>query len=392
MRASKRKVCIVTGTRADYGLFLGLLREVQQSSRLELQVIATGAHLEKRFGMTCRQIESDGFPISACVPMGLTTDTDIGITLSAGKALGGIGKAIARLSPDIVVLLGDRFETLSAAAAATLMRTPIAHIHGGEVTEGAYDEVIRHSVTKLAQLPFVTHAEHARRGIQMGGFPSRVFNVGAPGLDNIRMLPLMNKVELEKNIDFRLGPDVVLVTFHPVTMQKGAAGGQIRIVLNALEKAGVRCVFTMPNADPENGVIRREILQFSKRKGDAVRVLETLGSLRYLSLMKYAGAMVGNSSSGLIEAPSFRLPVVNIGDRQKGRLRAANVIDVANDTGMISQAIGRALSSEFRSSIRTLKNPYGDGRASMRIRKVLETVSLEGLCMKPFFDIRAGAA
>ncbi|MBF0594717.1 MAG: UDP-N-acetylglucosamine 2-epimerase (hydrolyzing) [Candidatus Omnitrophica bacterium] len=385
----KRKICVVTGSRAEYGLLAGLMKEISADSALELQVVVSGMHLEARFGMTVNQIISDGFKIAARVPMRLTADTDPVITAAAGRGVAGFARAFDRLSPDIVVVLGDRFETLAAATATTLMRLPLAHIHGGEVTEGAYDDIIRHAVSKMAHLHFATHAEHARRIVQMGESPERVFNVGAPGLDNIRQLPLLTREALEKELSFKIGDHTALVTFHPVTMQKGAAGRQVQILLAALEKAGLRYLFTMPNADPENQIIRLKIRSFVKSRSDA-KAVESLGSLRYLSLMKYAAVMVGNSSSGIIEAPSFQLPVVNIGDRQKGRLRAANVIDVPDDAKKILQAILQAASSRFRKSLSTLKNPYGDGHTAPRIRDILKTVSIEGLTMKPFVTLHRG--
>lgn len=383
----RRSICVVTGSRAEYGLLYGLMRQINNDSGLILKVVVTGMHLERRFGLTYRQILKDGFCIDAKVHMGLVADTDVIITSSAGRALKELGRVFARLRPDIVVLLGDRFEILAAAVAATLMRLPIAHIHGGEITEGAYDDIIRHSITKMAQLHFVTHADHARRVIQMGESPRRVFTVGALGLDNIKNLHLLPLEELERNLGFRLGGDVALITFHPVTLQKGAAERQVKHLLSALEKSGLRCIFTMPNADPENEVIRREILKFVARKGGLAKAVNSLGSLHYLSLMRYVALMVGNSSSGLIEAPSFRLPVVNIGDRQKGRLRAANVIDVPDDADKIVRAIRHALSTDFRGHLKNLKNPYGDDNTALRIKKVLKRVSLRGILIKPFQDI-----
>ncbi len=382
----RRRICVVTGSRAEYGLLTGLIKEIAADPRLELQMLVTGMHLEKKFGLTYHQILKDGFKITAKVPMGLKGDTDSMITAAAGRAVIGFSKILGRLRPDIVVVLGDRFETLSIALATTLMRIPLAHIHGGEVTEGAYDDIIRHAVTKMAHLHFVTHEKNAERIIQMGEESSRIFNVGAPGLDNIHRLSLLSQRELEKRIDFKLDEQTALVTFHPVTMQKGSAKKQVQELLLALKKLGIRCLFTMPNADPENSVIRREIKVFVKTFKDRSKAVESLGSLRYLSLMQYVALMVGNSSSGIIEAPSFKLPVVNIGDRQKGRLRAANVIDVPNHSDAIIRGIKKAYSLKFRQRLKNLKNPYGEGIASERIKEKLKSISLEGLYMKPFID------
>ncbi|NTV28849.1 MAG: UDP-N-acetylglucosamine 2-epimerase (hydrolyzing) [Candidatus Omnitrophica bacterium] len=381
-----RKICVVTGSRAEYGLLWRLMAAIKSDRALALQVVVTGTHLEKRFGSTYRQILADGFKISAKVPMGLDADTDLAVTCSAGEAVAGLGREFARLRPDIIVLLGDRFEILAAAVAATLMRLPVAHIHGGEVTEGAYDDTMRHAVTKMAHLHFVTHPEHARRVVQMGEDPRRVFVVGAPGLDNIRELSLLDKKALEKELKFALGPDTAMVTFHPVTLQKGEAGRHIRCVLDALGRSGLRCIFTMPNADPENTIIRRAILDFVRKKGADAKAVASLGSLRYLSLMQHVAVMVGNSSSGLIEAPSFMLPVVNIGDRQKGRLRAQNVLDAADNADAILAAIHKAVSPRFVASLRGLSNPYGDGRAAPRIKNVLKKTALKSLLLKQFRD------
>ncbi len=384
---TRRKICVVTGSRAEYGLLSGLMKEIAEDPALELQVVVTGAHLEPRFGMTVRQIVKDGFKIAARVPMGLKADMDVAVAAAAGQAVRGLGTAFSRLSPDIAVVLGDRFEILAAAMAATLMRCPLAHIHGGEVTQGAYDDAIRHAVTKMAHLHFASHPAHARRIIQMGEPPQRVLNVGAMGVDNIRCLPLLSREALEKELSWRIGDDSAMVTFHPVTLYKGQARAQVSAMLAALQRSGLRCLFTMPNADPENHVIRREILSFVKRHSARAVVFESLGTLRYLSLMKYVAVMVGNSSSGIIEAPSFSLPVVNIGDRQKGRLRASNVIDCRDTETAVLRAIRQALSVRFQGKMQGMKNPYGDGLAASRIKRILKHVPLKGLIVKSFNDM-----
>ncbi|MFH1428301.1 MAG: UDP-N-acetylglucosamine 2-epimerase [Candidatus Margulisiibacteriota bacterium] len=383
----RRKICIVTGSRADYGLLRPLIKEVSDDDHLSLQIIAAGMHLMSRHGFTYKQIIQDGFKIDAKVDVGLKTDTDIETAMAAGRGVTGFAGAFQRLKPDIVVVLGDRYEIMAAATAAMLMGIPIAHIHGGEVTVGAFDDAIRHAITKMAYLHFVSHKDYARRVIQMGEDPKRVFNYGAPGLDSIKALKLLSKDELEKYLDFKLDKNTALVTYHPVTMEKGSTKEQINNLLLALDKSDLRIVFTMPNADPENDIIFKKIETFVQKNPDKSRCYTSLGQLRYLSLMQYAGVMIGNSSSGIIEAPSFQLPVVNIGSRQKGRIRAENVIDTPADPSAIARAIKKALSPVFQKNIKTLKNPFGNGTASVRIKDELKGIDLSNL-QKGFYDLK----
>lgn len=386
MRNVRKKICVVTGCRAEYGILYWLLREIKKDPGLQLQVIATGMHLEKKFGFTYKKILNDGFKIDARVDMELKDDTEEGVTRSAGLGIIGFSRAYRRLKPDVVVLSGDKFEILAAASAALLSRIPIAHIHGGEITEGAYDDPIRHAVTKMATIHFVAHRDYARRIIQMGEDRKFVFNYGAPGLDNIKRSKLLDKEKLENELGVKLGRDTALATFHPVTMEKGKASGYIRNLVKALDDTHLKVIFTMPNADPENKVIFREIERYVKKNPKKARAFKSLGQEMYLSLMKYTSLMVGNSSSGIVESPSFRLPVVNIGIRQKGRLRAKNVIDSKEDYKSIRNAIDRALSRAFVSSLNKLKNPFGNGTASKRIKDRLKVVNLHNH-IKKFKDI-----
>lgn len=384
MRSNKRiKVCVITGSRAEYGLLYWLMREIADDPKMTLQLVVTGAHLIKRFGSTYREILEDGFKITARVKMDLRSDRDEAIAGSVGVGVKRFGKVFNKLKPDVVVILGDRFEMLAAASAALICRVPIAHLHGGEVTEGAFDDAIRHAITKMASLHFVAHKDYARRVIQMGEHPDRVFVVGALGLDNIRKLKLLNRKELGRALGFDIGKDVALVTFHPETRAKGAAGKQVANLISALDRSKLRVVFTMSNADPENRVIIEKISAFVKKNGDRAKLFRSLGQKKYLSLLREAGLMVGNSSSGILEAPSFALPVVNIGRRQEGRIKAKNIIDSSSDAKAIGKAIRTAGSAGFRRSLKGLTSPFGDGRASRKVKKVLAGFDLAGT--KPGF-------
>jgi UDP-hydrolysing UDP-N-acetyl-D-glucosamine 2-epimerase len=386
MKKTRRKICVVTGSRAEYGLLRGLMREIADDKDLILQVIATGAHLLFRFGSTYKQILNDGFKIDAKVNMRLDSDQDKDIASATGEATQGFARAFKKLKPEIVVLLGDRFEILAAATSATLLRIPIAHIHGGEVTEGAYDDAIRHAITKMAFIHFAAHEDYAQRIIQMGEDPGRVFNCGAPGLDSIRNLKLLSRKQLEKDLNFKPEKEVALVTFHPVTMEKGSAARQTKNLLQALDESGLRMIFTMPNADAENSAIFKQIASYVKKHSGKAKLVKSLGQLKYLSLLKHVGLMIGNSSSGIIEAPSFKLPVVNVGSRQRGRIRAKNVIDTACESASIKRTIRRARSKSFGASLKALKNPFGDGRASRRIKNVLKRADLKTVA-KGFYDL-----
>lgn len=383
-----RKICVVTGTRAEYGLLYWLMKEIQSDATLELQVIVTGMHLSPEFGLTYKEIEKD-FSINKKIEMLLSSDTPIGISKSMGLAQISFAEAYQELSPDIVVVLGDRFEIFSAAAAAMIAGIPIAHIHGGETTEGAFDESIRHSITKMSHLHFVATEEYRRRVIQLGEDPKEVFNFGAPGLDNIRNLQMLEKDELEREIGFELGKRNLLVTFHPVTLEQGTAKDQFQQLLQALDELSeTRLIFTKANADTDGRVINSMIDAYVSANSDKAIAFTSLGQLRYLSALQYVDAVVGNSSSGLIEAPSFKIGTVNIGDRQKGRIKAESVIDCPPEKNAIAEALLRLYSPDFRKTLNSVINPYGKGGSSKKIARVLHSHSLTQLLKKQFFDMR----
>ena len=384
----KRRIAVVTGTRADYGLLYWLIHDLHHADDLELQLIVTGMHLVPLFGRTVDVIEKDGFPIAARVDIDLTSDEPAAIARSTGLGTIGFSEAFARLQPDIVVILGDRFEMLAAASAAFILRLPIAHIHGGEVTEGALDEGFRHAITKLAYLHFTAAEPYRRRVIQMGEQPGRVFEVGAPGLDHLRRTPLLSRSALEQALDFSLRPLSFLVTFHPATLNTEDSAIQCCALLTALDAfPDASIVFTLPNADPGGRAIIPLLESYAERHADRVRVYSSLGQLRYLSLLRQVQVVIGNSSSGIIEAPSFGAATVNIGDRQRGRLRAASVIDCAPQSTEIETAIRQSLSASFQAALPQMTNPYGAGDASGRMMTILRSVDLATLRRKAFYDL-----
>jgi GDP/UDP-N,N'-diacetylbacillosamine 2-epimerase (hydrolysing) len=386
-----RKVCIVTGSRAEYGLLRGVIEGVRDAAELTLQLAVTGMHLSPEFGLTYREIEADGFAIDERIEMLLSTDTAAGTTKSTGLGLIGFADAFDRLKPDLVVLLGDRFEILAAAMAALFAGIPIAHIHGGETTEGAFDEAIRHSITKMAHLHFVAAESYGRRVIQLGEAPQRVFLVGALGVDAIRHVDLLDRTALEESLGFSLGKKSLLVTFHPPTLEPGEAGTQMNALLAALDSLDpdMRLIFTLPNADTGGREVIRIIEEFVADHTNA-RAYASLGQRRYFSCLSQVDGVVGNSSSGLIEAPSFGTGAVNIGDRQAGRLRGASVIDCAPQQEAIEAALAKLLSSEFRNMLKSVQNPYDQGAAAEAIVRVLRTHSLEGIVKKRFYDLALG--
>lgn len=382
-----RKICVVTGTRAEYGLLYWLMKEIQADANLELQVVVTGMHLSPEFGLTYKEIEKE-FPISKKIEMLLSSDTPIGISKSMGLAQISFAEAYTELCPDIVVLLGDRFEIFSAASAAMVARIPIAHIHGGETTEGAFDEAIRHSVTKMSHLHFVATEEYRQRVIQLGEGPATVFNFGAPGLDNISNLQLLSKDELENSIGFNLNKKNLLVTFHPVTLEQSTAAEQFQQLLFALDGlSDTHIIFTKANADTDGRIINSMIDSYVTANSSRSVSFSSLGQLRYLSALQFVDAVVGNSSSGLIEAPSFKIGTVNIGDRQKGRIKADSVIDCSPSRDEINGALQQLYTPRFQASLREVKNPYGKGGASKKIAGVLRTHPLTGLLKKTFFNL-----
>lgn len=390
--SGKRKICVVTTSRADYGLLLWLMREIRDDPDLALLIIATGMHLSPEFGCTYKAIEEDGLIINAKVDMLLSSDSDVGVVKSVGVGLLSFCEVLKDLNPDIVVILGDRFELLSVAISALMLRIPIAHIHGGETSQGAIDEAVRHSITKMASIHFPATDTYRNRIIQMGEDPERVFNFGAPGLDGMHKLKLLNKKELERALDFDLSGTVAIVTYHPVTLEKSSAAKQIDNLLRAIHQSGVKAIFTKANADEQGRLINQKVKEFCNQKSDTYRLYDNLGSLLYMSCMKHVNLMVGNSSSGLVEAPSFRLPVVNIGARQHGRIKAANIVDVGYSENEIRGGIARVCSDSFIKSIAFVKNPYNkyqDGKVSHRIKETLKKIEIsDTLLKKSFFDIK----
>jgi UDP-hydrolysing UDP-N-acetyl-D-glucosamine 2-epimerase len=383
-----RTIGVVTVGRSDYGHSLPILRHLQQESDLAFYLLVTGAHLSPEFGLTVKTIESDGFEIGDRIEMLLSSDRPEGIAKSTGLGIIGFSQAFARRRPDILLVLGDRFEMYAAAVAALPFRIPVAHVHGGEVTQGAIDDALRHSLTKLSHLHFTATEEYARRVRQMGEEAWRITVSGAPGLDNLRAVPLLGRADWENRYGLPLGQDPpLLVTYHPVTLEYEQAEWQATEVLAALEAADRPIIFTLPNADTHGRVIRRLVLEYVQSHPSA-RAVDSLGMQGYFSLMALAAAMLGNSSSGLIEAPSFELPVVNVGSRQAGRVRAANVIDAGNTRGEIIAALRQALTPQFRSVLKGLRNPYGDGRAAERIVTRLKSTDVgDRLIRKRFADL-----
>lgn len=364
-----RRICVVTGGRADYGLLKWVMHDIRAAADLELQLVVTGSHLEPAFGMSVGQIEADGFTIDARVPIGLEADGPGDVVRSMARCLTGVSDALGALKPDILLVLGDRYEILAAAQAALIHGVPIAHIAGGDTTEGAFDESIRHALTQIAHLHLVTHETSARRVRQMGAPPERVHVVGSPGLDQIRRVPLLDRTGLESALGATLGERNILVTFHPVTL--AADGGQeawqaVLQALDALPRAVVKWI-TRPNADPGHRALEDALDAWARDRSD-VRVFASLGPLRYLSLMAQVDAVVGNSSSGLYEAPSFGVPTVDIGDRQKGRLAAASVVRCTADAASIRQAVEAAFAMDCAGVV----NPYGDGFSAGRIVQILK--------------------
>jgi GDP/UDP-N,N'-diacetylbacillosamine 2-epimerase (hydrolysing) len=383
-----KKICVVTGTRAEYGLLRWLMEGISQSKYLELQLVVTGAHLSPEFGLTYKTIEDDGFTISRKVEMLLSSDTVVGVTKSMGLAVCGFADALADLSPDMLLVLGDRYEILAAASAATIARIPVIHLHGGELTEGAIDEAIRHAITKMSHLHFVAAEAYRQRVIQLGEQPERVFCVGGLGIDNIQRLPLMDRPSLEESLGFALGRKNLLVTFHPTTLEPGTAAAQMQELMNALSVLeDTHLIFTLPNADTEGRQLFELVRTFASKHPDRARVYSSLGQLRYLSVVRHVDAVVGNSSSGLIEVPTLGKPTINIGDRQRGRLKAASVIDCEPHKDSILAALAIGYSPEFQERLVRVENPYGTGGASAKIVKVLEEMDVGCLLKKTFFDL-----
>jgi GDP/UDP-N,N'-diacetylbacillosamine 2-epimerase (hydrolysing) len=382
-----RKIVVITGTRAEYGLLYHLLKDLQNHREVELQLIVTGAHLSRKHGYTVQQIEDDGFPISAKVDMQLNGDGSVDIARSMGICTSEMAKVFEQLQPDIVVILGDRYEMLAAASAALVMCVPIAHIHGGESTEGVIDEAIRHSITKMSHVHFVSTDAYRRRVIQLGEQPETVHLVGALGVDAIKKTVLLDRAELEKSLDFKLGKKNLLITFHPVTLENSESPKQMEKLLAALSGfPDTGLIFTMPNADAGGDKIREMVRDFVAEHKNSC-AYDSLGQQRYLSCVAAVDAVVGNSSSGIIEVPSLKKPTINIGSRQNGRIKAASIIDCAPERNSILAALHKAFSKEFQESISNTENPYGVGDSSKKITDILLSVKLDNILKKRFFNL-----
>ena len=385
-----RKICVVTGTRAEYGLMYRLMRIIKESSNTLLQIVVTNMHLSSKYGNTYQEIEKDGFSIDYKIPIIDECDTNDShaTVLEVSRALSGFADAYSALNPDLIVVLGDRYEILAATTAALIMRIPVAHISGGDVTEGAYDDAIRHSITKMSHLHFPSTEEYRKRVIQLGEQPDRVFNVGALGVENIKKLPLMSKEEIEKEIDFKIDSNTFLVTYHPVTLGNRTAKDDIDDFIAALEeRKDLRIIFTMPNSDTGSQAIVDAINEFVANNPNRAIAYKSLGIKRYLSVMKYAGAVVGNSSSGLLEVPSFGIPTLNIGDRQKGRMAADSVYNCDTDKKSILTGLDVIMSPEFKKKAKETHNPYEKKNTAEEIFKVISTYPLEQLNQKHFYDL-----
>lgn len=381
-----RKICVITGTRAEYGLLRWVMQGIKDDPDLTLQIIATGMHLSPEFGLTYREIEQDGFHIDRKVEMLTSSDTPVGIAKSMGLGLIGFADVLHELRPDLILVLGDRFEIFSAVAAALVARIPVAHLHGGEATEGLIDEAIRHSITKMSHLHFVAAEEYRRRVIQLGEQPEHVFMVGGLGIDNIKRLKFYEREELEASLDFNLGQKCLLITFHPVTLETATAADQMAELLAALaELRDVQLIFTLPNADTDGRALIKMVEQFVAHCPNA-RAYTSLGQLRYLSCIAHVDGVVGNSSSGLAEVPSFKKGTINIGDRQRGRLQATSVINCEPTRQSIAAALVRLYDAEFQASLSRVRNPYGEGGASEKIITVVKSIALDNVLKKYFYD------
>lgn len=387
----KMTVCVITGSRAEYGLLYPLLKAMQKDGAFKVELVVTGSHLRREFGCTYREIEEDGFRIRRKVCLISSDDTVQGMAASIGKGVPGFTEVLAELVPDMVVLLGDRFEMLSASIAAHMLRVPIAHIHGGEVTAGAIDDAFRHAITKMSTLHFAAADTYRRRIIQLGEFPGSVFNVGALGLDNIRSLALLSRSSMERETGLPFGKRNLLITFHPATLDSDAPARQFTSLLGALDELkDTHLYFTSANADAGGREINDLIDRYVAGRPAKACAFASLGRVRYLSMMQYVDAVVGNSSSGIIEAPSFRIGTVNIGDRQAGRIRARSVIDCEPASDSIRKALKAVYSEAFRSRLKRMRNPYGDGRTAVRIVRTLKKYDLAAGAKKGFFDIASG--
>ena len=387
--SNKRKVCVITGSRADYGLLKFIIREIDENNQLELQIIATGSHLSPSFGNTFQEIEEDGFTITKKIPILGEKDSSDEVVSSISDAMVFFKESYNELKPDMIVVLGDRYEIFAAVVAAYTSKIPVTHIHGGELTEGAYDEAFRHSITKMSHLHFATTREYMNRVIQLGEEPSRVFNYGAPGLEAIKRLDLINKEDLEKELGMCFKKKNILVTYHPETLNiELSPQQQIAILLLAIEDLDdINFIFTKANADTGGLRINEKIEEFIDKRSNCV-LFDSLGQKKYFSLLQYIDGVVGNSSSGIIEVPSFKIGTVNIGKRQKGRVKSKSIIDVELNTEDIKAAISSLYSEDFRNDCLGEENPYGNGETSKKIVDTINKFNKDRLMIKSFYDLK----
>ena len=386
-----KRIGIMTGTRAEYGLLKSLMQEINKDNDLELYLIVSGMHLSPEFGMTYKEIEEDGFEINAKVEMLLSSDSPVGVSKSIGLGIIGFADEFKRAGLDMLILLGDRYEALAAAVAAMIMRIPISHLHGGELTEGLIDEGIRHSITKMSYLHFTSTEEYRRRVIQLGENPERVFCVGAIGVENIKKINLMTKEELERSIHFEIDENTVIVTYHPVTLENNTVEEQFLNLLEVLDRnPKIRMIFTKANADTNGRIVNELIDKYAAQNSERACAFMSLGQKRYLSALKYCRIVIGNSSSGIIEAPSFGKPIINIGDRQKGRICADSVINCGYTQQEIQQAMETALTEEFENKARNCRNPYEKENTAANIISVIKDYLLNDKIKlkKGFYDIK----
>jgi len=382
-----RKICIITGTRAEYGLLRWVMQSIKDDNELTLQIIATGMHLSPEFGLTYKAIEQDGFKIDRRVEMLTSSDTSVGIAKSMGLGMIGFADALHELQPDLIVVLGDRFEIFAAVSAALVARIPVAHLHGGETTEGVFDEALRHSITKMSQLHFVATEAYRQRVIQLGEQPERLFLVGGLGIDNIKRMQLLTRPDLEASLDFKLGSKNLLITFHPVTLEIATAKKQMEELLAALATLkDTQLIFTLPNADTDGRALIKMVRNFVAEHTNA-RAYTSLGQLRYLSCIAQVDGVVGNSSSGLTEVPSFKKGTINIGARQRGRLQANSVINCEPTRNSIVTALVQLYSQDFQLRLQKVINPYGEGGASAKVVSTLKSYPLDGIVKKTFYDL-----
>ncbi len=369
----KKKICIFTGTRAEYGLLKPLIDEILNDGTFELQLLVSGMHLSPEFGLTYKEIEQDGLKIDEKVEILLSADTPSAISKSIGLGLIGYADALNRLKPDMVVILGDRFEALAFAIASYVNRIPIAHLYGGEATWGTMDEGFRNSITKLAYLHFTSTEQYRKRVIQLGEHPDRVFNIGALGIDNIKKLKLLSKEKIERKLKVKFKQKNILVTYHPSTLDQNITEMEFGVLLNVLEELeDTLIIFTKSNADMEGRIINKMIDEFCLKHSDRAMSFTSLGRINYLSILQFVDAVVGNSSSGIIEAPSFKIGTINIGDRQKGRIKAESIIDCEPTEDSIKKAFEKLYSKDFQSKLKNVENPYGDGNSAKRILSILK--------------------